>query len=256
MQITITITPMILSLVDQLALLSGFLQILGYVLYIRKQLAGEADPNPATWLMFSYGTIVLTGLEMAAGASWQLLMLPISCAILGCVVASVCWKRGRMKWPEPLADKFAFMTDLALTAAYAVSWILHQHGSIGDETKQLLLAIFLICSNASTFTSFAPLLRQAYLEPHKERSRSWFVWTAAYVVLGLTTLVSTTDSHRQMAEDLARALSGGTWAFLLTSPWTLFYYPITNMFLHGIVAVLVRPARRRRHIAHHKNLAR
>ncbi len=36
MQITITMMPITLSLVDQLALLSGFLQILGYVLYIRK----------------------------------------------------------------------------------------------------------------------------------------------------------------------------------------------------------------------------
>ena len=43
-----------------LGLLAGLLQLVGYLLYVRDE---EIEPNPVTWLMFAYGTMLLTVLE-------------------------------------------------------------------------------------------------------------------------------------------------------------------------------------------------
>ena len=61
-------------------LLAGALQLIGYLLYLRDE---EIEPNPVTWLMFAYGTILLTLLEWDRQASGAELALPAVCSCYG-----------------------------------------------------------------------------------------------------------------------------------------------------------------------------
>lgn len=214
----------------QLGIIAGILQIIGYTLYIRKTLRSEVEPNPATWLMFAYGTTLLTVLEFDIGAEWALLILPITCAILGTYVAFLCWHKGTLTWPEDIEDRIAFIADLLLTAGYLSAWYLLTSGTIDESERHTLTLLFLLFSNMTTVTAFVPLLRGAHSHPHKERPFAWIVWSLAYAILGIATV----QEH------------GYTTIFLV--------YPVTNALLHGLVAVFSRRTRRKsrqkRGIAH------
>lgn len=206
----------------QLGIFAGMLQILGYALYIRKTLHSEIEPNPATWLMFAYGTFLLTVLEFDTGAAWGLLILPITCFILGAYVAYLCWRKGKLSWPKDVEDRVAFIADLTLTAAYVTAWHLLKQGTINESEREILTLLFLICSNMTTITAFIPILRGAYRHPHKERPLAWMVWTCAYAVLGIATIQEQ-----------------GWFTILLV-------YPASSVLLHGLVGWLSRPTRRAR----------
>lgn len=206
----------------QFAIIAGFVQVLGYALYIRKILRRELEPNPAAWLMFAYGTALLTILEFDIGAEIELLILPIICATLSIGVAYICWHRGSLGWPEHPADRFAFIADIVLTVGYIFAWWMTVYGSITESERESATIVFLILSNLTTLTAFSPLLRDAYLNPSRERSSAWFVWSLAYATLGIATIMN----HG-----------------VLTS---LMIYPAMNAVLHFAVGWFARPSRRRR----------
>lgn len=204
-------------LLTALAVLSGALQALGYWLYERSTLRHETEPNASTWLMFAYGTTLLGILEYSRDADWELLVLPITCATLSVGVAYICWKKGTLRWPEEWQDRLAFLADIALTVGYAGAWGLEHYGFIDADSRDYANLAFLICSNATTITSFTPLIRGAR---RNEGARlPWGVWTCAYIVLGVAT-------------------------FMKEGFWTeLMIYPVLNAILHASVALLARVRR-------------
>lgn len=204
-----------------LAIVAGLGQILGYALYIRKSLRNELDPNPSAWLMFAYGTALLTILELDIGAHPALLMLPLMCSILSIWVALICWKRGSLSWPEHPADRLAFLVDIALTVAYLGAWWMRHFGAISESEREMATMLFLVCSNLTTLTAFSPLLRDSYLNPAHERSIAWIVWSCSYALLGIATI----------------QMHGFATALLV--------YPAMNTVLHFLVGWFARPARRR-----------
>lgn len=207
-----------------LAILSGVLQITGYVLYLYKVTKRDIDPNPTGWLMFAYGTLTLTILEWDLGAAWELLILPISCAILSIVVASVCWKRGTLKWPKHRADSSAFILDVLLTIFYVMAWALTSFDLVTSETRVLATTLFLVGSNLTTLTAFAPLLRNVFVNPHDEHHLPWLVWSGAYFSLAIVTFFQE--------------------GFFTT----LMIYPILNLVLHASMSFFSTNRRKNRMI--------
>lgn len=193
-----------------LGLLAGLLQVCGYIAYIRKSLSNEIQPNPSTWFMFSYGTASLTVLEWDRAAPVELLILPITCAVLSVVVAWYCWQKGTLRWPSCWIDRVAFICDLVLTAAYVLARIGSTSHMISEQERVMLVIGFLVCSNLSTLVSFIPLMRNAGEE---ESSLPWGIWSVAYATLAVTTIITTGYTE-------------------------LLIYPISNAIWHGLVAVL------------------
>lgn len=204
------------------AVLSGLLQILGYFFYLHKIVKKNINPNPTGWFMFAYGTLTLTILEWDLGATWQLLILPISCAVLSVVVAFICWKRGNLKWPEHKADSTAFILDVLLTVLYVTAWILASFNLVSGEMRIFATIIFLVGSNLTTLTAFAPLLRNVFFNPHDEHHLPWFVWSGAYTTLAIATL-----------------LQEGFFT-------TLMIYPLLNLALHASMSWFSRHKRKKR----------
>lgn len=188
-------------------LIAAVLQVLGYLLYIRGFLLKSIRPNSASYLMFAYGTSLVAFLAWESGATWQELVLPVVCAMMSTIVAMLCFRKGA----TDAVDRFEaiiFSADLVLTIAY-VTLVLTQKQTIGHAV------LFLILGNITTFTSFLPIVRSTWWNPHREQPLPWLVWTTAYATLTISTLIS----------------NG------LTNP-VLLFYPIINVVLHGSIAAL------------------
>ncbi len=208
-----------MATVYTVALLSGLFQALGYLIYIRKSLRKEVNPNATTWFMFAYGTATLTLLELAT-VGWDLkgnfliFILPITCAILSLRVASICWSQGRLQWPEKKIERAALLIDVALTIAYVIVWKLGNDGSITDDFRRTLTLWFLVLTNVSTVVAFTPILKGTWEEPESEHPLAWLIWCAAYCMLGYVT-------YSEYGIDSE-----------------LFIYPVSNALLHGLVGLL------------------
>ncbi len=206
-----------------LAFVSGALMLLGYVLYIGGSLKRDIDPNPTTWLMFAYGTLLLTVLEAKSGAGWALLVVPATCAALSAVVALILRRRGKLRFPTEWRERIMLIVDVGLTIGYVWVWTIGRTEL--DETMRNLLTVrFLIISNASTLVEFVPLLASTRAEPYHERALPWMVWATSYAVLGVATY-----------------LEDGLFTWLML-------YPAMNFALHFLVGALALPQRRRREL--------
>ena len=204
-----------------LALLSGLLQAIGYIIYVRGSLRREIEPNGATWMMFAYDTTLLVILHATLGANFTILLLPAVCATCSIGVAVLGWLRAGFRWPEQRADRAALVSCLLLTAGYVGLTVLLVHGLISRELHRNANIALVIFSNGSTCMSFVPLLRSVWRDPASERPAAWLVWASAYALL----LASTLMHHGWLEPELA-------------------IYPICNVLLHVAVAWLSSPWRR------------
>lgn len=200
------------------ALLSGALQVAAYGVYYAKSRAHEITPNPTSWLMWGYGTLFVLILEFDRDAPLQILLLPAACALSSLVIASLCWRSGTLRWPTDATEKAALLSDIALTVAYAGAWLLLAYDFLGPQSRELAVVLILVCATLSTFVTFIPMIHGVWDNPGDEHWLPWTMWTVAYGLLGVTTL---------MADD-----------------WTpeLMLYPINCVLLHGAIAYLARPA--------------
>ena len=196
-----------------LGALAALLQATGYALYLRHALRSETRPNPASWLMFAYGTALVVVLETAAGGTWPVLLLPAVCAASSVVVAAVTFRAGATLRTLDQADQVAFGLDIALTIAYVAVWLARALHLVEPRLFTLAGSFLLVGAAATSITSFVPIVRSTYRVPGGERPGPWIVWTAAYAALGAATLL-TADAP------------------------ALLVYPGVNVLLHSLVAGL------------------
>ena len=217
-----------LDAITLMGLAAGLLHFVGYVAYVSD---ADIEPNPVTWLMFAYGTLLLTFLEWDSDATFGELLLPTVCSAMAVYVAGRCWQRARRRnpsrywprewWPSDWRDRAAFQFDLVLTALYLTAFLLQHNNWIGAQAKEFAVIAFLVAANLTTFSAFFPLIRSVLENPNHERTTPWAIWACAYALLGLTTI----------------AAQGTVWTVLMI-------YPAQNAILHGAVAYLSRKTRR------------
>jgi len=190
-----------------LAIAAAALQALGYVLYARLFLKKVIRPNAASSFMFAYGTALLVLLEYSDGASWPILALPATCAALSVGIALLCMRK-RATDPVDRVEGIAFSADVWLTVLWVA--IAFGYGNISPFS-----AGFLLAGNVTTLTAFFPVLRSTWRNPERERPEPWLVWTAAYALLAVVTLLA--DQGRHPA---------------------LLAYPLLSVVLHGSIAIM------------------
>ena len=206
-------------LITTLGVLSGVLQALGYIFYALG-LRYERDPNPTSWLMWAYGTSLITVLEWDRDATWVELALPVTCSLSSISIAMLCWWKGRMRWPKEIADCAALGADLIITIGYISAWIMLKYGSLTAEEQSMAALAFLLLANATTVTSFIPQLREYASDPRNQSVLPWVTWTTAYATLVLATY-----------------LNNGLRSELMI-------YPIFCTVIHACTVWLIRPSRK------------
>ena len=212
-----------------LGTLAGLFQFLGYIYYLRIK---SIEPEPLTWFMFAYGTAILTILEWDSKAVSAELILPVVCSLLAIYVSWKCWKSARISdpskwwpedwWPEDKWERYSLVSDLFITIGYISIWTFTASVILSDIGHGYAVFFFLVLSNISTFPSFYPLIKRAYLYPEKEHSLPWTLWAIAYTILAVLTFM----------------LHGIFFHILM-------FYPVSNALLHGAVAVVARPQRKK-----------
>ena len=203
-------------------IVAGLLQLVGYTFYLRSE---DIDPNPVTWFMFAYGTLVLAVLEWDAEATFSELILPTVCGVLAIVVSVKCWRGARKNdptkwwpedwWPEDRFDKLSFVSDILITIGYIAAWLLASFAILSSVEREWAVFAFLFLSNLSTFPAFYPILNSTYKQPQREHWFPWTTWAVAYAILGMVTY----------------ATHGELWHALM-------FYPVANAVMHGLVALL------------------
>lgn len=188
------------------------LQIAGYITYFLYILSGRITPNPWSWLMFAYGTSLLTFLEWKLGAPLAILYLPIACSALSIILFGVT-----LFLPETefsYWDLLAFVADLGITGLYW--WSAHQlmQGSITPTEHSYNTVLFLVGTNLTTLTAFSPLIREGFARAGHEAPLPWMIWTMAYGSLAVLT-----------------AMQSGTTSILMI-------YPLLNVVLHSLIGYL------------------
>jgi hypothetical protein len=239
------------------ALTAGGLQIAAYFMYYRKVVSGEVDPNPLSWLMFTYGTIFLLILEIDAGAKLATLVLPAACSAGSLMVAAYIWRDSYrltgLFWPKEWRikkddDGKSFAIDIFLTICYLFAgalasvslWQIFGAGAPLTETEREWAAVaVLLLSNASTFPGFGPMIRKVIEKPETERSGPWAIWTAAYLILIVVTWFDIEVSR------IPNSINPFNWGIEYWSWLALMSYPISCAYLHGRMAWLSRPEAQR-----------
>ncbi len=202
-----------ITLPQFIGLLAAVLQALAYAAYIRIFLKASIRPNAASWAMFGYGTALLVFLEAINGASWDILLLPGTCATMSIVVALLCFRKGATD-PVDSFEKRVFLADVILTLAYVGAAF-----SVGRSGGMSLA--FLVAGNVTTLTSFIPIVRSTWRNPDREHAAPWIMWATAYLMLFVGTLWSDLGEHPQ-----------------------LLIYPTISVVLHAAIAVLSLEQRR------------
>lgn len=215
---------------DAIAVFAGCMHGAAYVYYLRLAVRGRTWPNPVSWLMFAYGTALILLIESRAGASWRELLLPLVCATSSIFIAVAAWRKSGTATSLTAFDRWAFRADLALTFAYLAVWYAMLSAFIAPEYRFAANIVFLIGVNATTLTSFLPLLLSARRDPSTEHPGPWVMWSLAYLLLIVVT-----------------ALDAASPESLL-----LLIYPAVNFILHTCVAALVLPVSK----VHHDEPAR
>ena len=214
-----------MNVTDVIAVLSGCAQAAAYAYYVRLAILGATWPNPLSWLMFAYGTVLVVLIETQSGASWRELVLPVVCAACSIVIAVIAWRKSGAGDALTTIDWVVFLADIALTVSYIVAWTLARNGMLDDSQYMNANVALLIGVNATTFTSFVPLFKSTLRNPKTEHPGPWIVWSLAYFLLLVTTALN----------------ANGAWSGLLI-------YPAINFILHSDVAALVFPEREKRHV--------
>lgn len=168
---------------ETLGIAAGVLQAVAYIIYVVQVVRAECRPNGMTWLMWSYGTLVLLIIEWDVGAPISILILPAVCSVCSLFVAGYAFARSAYIAPDR-QDWAVLGLDVLILAGYVV----FAHGvdasvetAAPDVDKSM---VFVFLTGATTLTSSWPILRTTFLEPGHERPAAWFVWCAAYAVMG------------------------------------------------------------------------
>ncbi len=205
-----------------LGVIAGALQLIGYLFYISDD---AIDPNPVTWFMFAYGTGLLTILEWDKEATIPELILPTVCSVLAIYVSYRCWRTARNSnpnhwwprdwWPEDTWERWSFISDILITIGYIAAWGLTLSSLLTDDAKEIAVFVFLFLSVLSTYPAFYPIIRSTWNKPEREAALPWIVWSLAYAFLSLVTYAT----HNEF------------WHILM-------FYPVSNLLLHIVIAVL------------------
>jgi len=247
------------TMLEYAGIAAGALQLIAYTDYYRKVVAGEVNPSPLSWLMFTYGTIFLLILELDAGATLSMIALPAACSLGSLLVAFNIWRKsyrasGKI-WPDTWRlkrdeDGASFLLDLGLTACYLFAgalasinlwYILGADAPLSQYGREVATILILIFSNASTFPGFGPMIRAAKEDPNSEHWRPWALWTVAYLVL-----LGVTWAEAKVGR-LPESINFLTWEIGYWKWLALMSYPASCVYLHARVSWLARPTAQKRH---------
>ncbi len=190
-----------------LGIFSGILQLVGYLIYAYDVSKDTVKPNPASWLIWSYGNILiclsylfLVDEKLTFAAE----ILPIVCSI-ACVIMSVYFLFIGKFRPLVSFEKKIVLFDVFIT----IIWVSSEFFGANILPTVVIHSLLLL----GAAVTFIPIYREVFDDPSVEHPKAWFIWTSAYFILLIVVLTE-----------------GGSFDSIL--------YPALYSVLHIIVGIL------------------
>ncbi len=180
-----------------------FLEIGGYRIYIRYLRKEETDPNPTTWFMVAYGSMVMFALEgFAIDASdnfsvktvmkYAVVLQPVLCFYFNLQIMRMMWRQGRWRAPNSMLEWIALILDLMISVILllkkGLDVLVEKFGLYGLIDLQFIpstqmVFVLLVLSNLSMVLCFLPLLDSVRKDRTSERVTPWIIWLFSYFAL-------------------------------------------------------------------------
>ncbi len=187
-------------------ILAGVIQFAGYYIYAYDVFRSGVRPNPASWLIWSYGNalVCLSYIFLNLELSPAIDILPIVCAVTCIIMTILFFFYGKFR-PLEKFEKTIVAIDIVVTILWALSDFVGLH--------LVPLSFLHIVLLVSALISFVPLYVEVMRDHQAEKPRAWVVWTIAYMILLIIVL----------AESIS---------------FEAFSYPLLYVVLHATVVVL------------------
>lgn len=157
-----------------LGTLAGVLQLVGYIIYIYFVFYKNIKPNASSWIMWTYGNLLLTGSYISATENLSQQILPAVCGI-SCVITCIIFVIGGKFEKLDITEKIVLSIDILI----GIFWIYSKN----SEWVNILV-------DGTAIISFVPIIRNTYKNPEEEHFLPWLVWTSAYVLLLIVAIQS------------------------------------------------------------------
>lgn len=198
-----------------IGILAGILQFFGYAIYFFDVMRSGVRPNPASWLIWSYGNALICASYIFLNTDISVAgdILPIVCGAACIVMTMLFFLFGKFR-PLETFEKIIVGIDILIT----IVWVLSDFVGLRLVPLTALHIVLLI----STCVSFFPLYLEVVRDHEAEKARAWIVWSVAYVLLLFVVI-----AEQGKAES--------------------FLYPFLYLALHAAVAIFasrrLRPVR-------------
>jgi len=152
-----------------IAVISGLLQIAGYIVYNVEAQKGETKPDSASWSIWAFGSIVNVLSYAVMTRDWVKDILPFSCSMACLFTFALCLYRRQFGRLNKKGWKI-LIVDCVITVVWYFT----------SATEANLLY------QIGTVISFIPMLDGIKDGTDKENWLPWAIWTCAYALFGLS----------------------------------------------------------------------
>lgn len=206
MGVCVKIYSMIFGTAIALGAAAGLVQFVGYFIYVRDVVRSHIKPNPASWLIWSYGNalVCLSYIFLNQRFALSIEILPIVCGV-ACIVSGIIFLFIGKFRPIEGFEKKVVIFDLLVV----LIWALDEFFGFRIMSLFTLHVLLLV----STVVAFIPVYKDVFEDPSVERPRAWIIWAVAYLILLIVSFMERGDIFTIL-------------------------YPALYAMLHGLVAVL------------------
>lgn len=156
-----------------LGVVAGFIQIVGYLYYIKKINISRVQPNVASWGIWSFGSVLESTSYIFITSDWVKNLLPAVCTISAIILFFYCLKYKHFFWPTLFEWLLVFIDSIAILIWWWYSSAVYAN-------------LFLVLT---AFISFIPIIIHVWSDPMVEDAFPWFIWTVAYSVLAVVVIM-------------------------------------------------------------------
>jgi len=181
-----------------LGVIAAVMHVVAFVTHAWQTRKGTSSPNPATWILWSFISMLNCVSFITMREHWAVGLLPLVSSV-SCIVVFLFYLLGNE------FSKLKFGESVALALGIVAVWVWWHYRSAVYANLVLQPAIVI---------SFLPTLNEVWKDSSKEKCLPWFIWSFAYIFILVAIFLEWENKPLQLV------------------------YPINCLFLHGIVGML------------------
>ena len=156
-----------------LSLLGGLINVVGFIVYNKKIISGLVKPNMATWILFSFLSVLNVASYLVITQDLVKGLLPLTSTMATLSVLIIAVVKGQF-------SKLNVYDNLALLIGgmSGLAWLIFKSAGMANLILQISIII-----------SFIPTYRGIVKGNNTEKIFPWLTWTASYAIMALVVVL-------------------------------------------------------------------